>query len=186
MIAGIFGGTFDPPHVGHRELAREALASQLVDEVWLVPCLSHRFGKAPAAFEHRLEMCRLLLTGLAQAKVMDIERRIERPGHTLDLVLALQQEHPGVRFRLLAGADIYRQRHLWHRYDEIARLAPPLYAARAGSPLIPEPTLPPPPQVSSSQLREVLRQGERPEGLVPAGVLDYIFSHGLYAERPDH
>ncbi|MCU0661793.1 MAG: nicotinate-nicotinamide nucleotide adenylyltransferase [Myxococcota bacterium] len=182
MIAGVLGGTFDPPHVGHLGLVRAALISTLVDEVWLAPCWSHRFGKAPAAFEHRVEMCRLLVAEEPRASVTDIERRLERPGHTLDLVLALQRDNPGVQLRLLAGADIYFQQHLWHRYDEIARIAPPLYSARRGAPELPRPFLEAPREVSSSELRQLLRRKERPVDLIPHAVLKYIESHGLYAE----
>jgi nicotinate-nucleotide adenylyltransferase len=183
MIAGVLGGTFDPPHVGHLELGRSALASHLVDEVWLAPCWSHRFGKEPVSFEHRLEMCRLLIEKEALFRVTDVERRLERPGYTLDLVLALRREHPDVELRLIAGADIYFQRHLWHRYDDVARLAPPIYALRKGVPQIPGPCLEAPPEVSSSELRQRLRRKERPEQLVPGPVLDYIARHGLYEKR---
>jgi len=182
MTTGILGGTFDPPHLGHLELASIALASGEVQEVWFVPCLTHRFAKEPAPFEHRLAMCCLMVSGEAAMKVSDMETRLERPGYTLDLVRALRAAHPNLSIRLLAGADIYHERDKWHRYDETAKLAPPLYVARQGVEPIPEPTLPAPHGISSSSIRDALARGERPDDVLSREVLDYIEAHGLYRE----
>ncbi len=183
MVIGIFGGTFDPPHRGHLGVAKNALDSGRVDEVWFVPCLTHRFGKQPAPFEDRLAMCDLLIEGEPMMRVSDMEAKLERPGYTLDLVLALGAAHPGYALRILAGADIYFDRDKWHQYDEIARLAPPLYVAREGVAPIPEPTLPAPAGMSSTELRVVLARGELPVEEVPERVLKYIENHGLYKEE---
>ncbi len=180
MTVGILGGTFDPPHLGHLGVASSALSAGLVDEVWLIPCLSHRFGKSPEPFEHRLAMCELLAGDDSRIRVSDVEARLNRPGYTLDLVRRLQREHPTLAFRLIAGTDIYHEREKWHRYDEVARLAPPIYVARQGEPPIPEPTLAPPPDISSSRIRGALRRGERPEGVTLESVLRYIEAHVLY------
>jgi nicotinate-nucleotide adenylyltransferase len=182
MIVGIFGGTFDPPHVGHLGAARAALDSGEVDEVWLVPVLAHRFEKTPAPFEHRVAMCRLLVAGDDRMKVSEMERELERPGYTLDLVEALRRAHPEASFRLIAGADIYHERYEWHRYDEIAALAPPLYVARGGVAPIPAPTLPEPPPAVASEIRAALARGERPAGVLSGEVLAYIETHQLYGE----
>lgn len=180
MIVGVLGGTFDPPHIGHLGAARAALDSGQVQAVWIVPCVRHAFGKTPAPFEHRLEMCALLVAGEDEIEVSDAESRLAEPGRTLDLVQGLMREHPDHRFRLIAGADIYRERHQWHRYDEVARLAPPIYVARAGIAPIDPPTLPAPPDVSSSDIREQLERRERPAEGVPGPILDYITAHRLY------
>jgi nicotinate-nucleotide adenylyltransferase len=179
-VVGILGGTFDPPHVGHLGVARNVLASGAVEQVWLVPCVEHAFGKQPAAFEHRLALCRLLIEGEPGVTVSDVEAEVDSPGRTLDLVRFLDRVFPGTAFRLIAGSDIYHERQKWHRYDEVARLAPPIYVERAGEAPIPEPTLPAPPAVSSQQIRAALACGERPVELVPARLLDYIEVHRLY------
>lgn len=177
---GVLGGTFDPPHCGHLGVVRVALESGRVDEVWLVPCLRHAFGKQPAPFPHRLEMCRLLIGGEPRARVSDVEAELDRPGRTLELVRLLAERHPGIELRLLAGSDIYHEREKWHRYDEIAALAPPLYVERRGVETIPEPVLEAPPRVSSTELRRLLAEGRRPLELAPAAVLDYALDSGLY------
>lgn len=180
MMIGILGGTFDPPHLGHLIAAKNVLAAGLADEVWLIPCLAHRFGKAPAPFDHRLAMCRLLIEGHLNLRVSDIEVTVNRPGYTIDLVHRLMQAHPENEFRLIAGTDIYHQKDLWHHYDEIARLAPPIYVARQGEPPIPEPVLPAPPDISSHKLREAIAWGETPEDKMPRTVIDYARALGLY------
>ena len=180
MIVGVLGGTFDPPHRGHLGLAHTVLETEQVDEVWLIPCLQHRFRKTPEAFDHRVAMCRLLIAGEPKMKVSIIESTLPRPGYTLELVLALRDRHPDYQFRLLAGADIYFERHKWHRYDEIARLAPPIYVGRRGVPAIAEPTLDAPIEVSSSNLRDALARGERPLEKLTQGVIDYIDAYRLY------
>jgi nicotinate-nucleotide adenylyltransferase len=177
---GILGGTFDPPHVGHLGVVDAALASAEVDRVLLAPCVGHALGKAPAPFAHRLAMCRLLVAGEPRAEVSDAEREIATPGRTLELLGVLRGRHPGATLRLVAGADSYFERDEWYRFDEVARLAPPLWVGRRGVPPIPGPHLPAPPEVASSELRALLAAGGRPEDLGPAAVLDYIAAHGLY------
>jgi nicotinate-nucleotide adenylyltransferase len=180
MRLGVLGGTFDPPHLGHLGVVDSALASGQLDRVLLVPCLAHAFGKAPAPFEHRLAMCRLLAAGEPRAEVSDAERDLAVPGRTLELLRVLRERRPEAALRLVVGSDIWSERDAWHRFDEVARLAPPLWIARAGAPPIPESTLPAPPEISSRAVRAALAAGERPARLVPAAVLDYIAAHGLY------
>ncbi len=184
MRIGIFGGTFDPPHFGHLGVVETVLASAQVDRVLLVPCLAHAFGKTPAPFDHRLAMCRLLVADEPRSDVSDAERAIATPGRTLELLHVLGERHPGSELRLVAGADIHLERDEWYRFDEVIRLAPPLYVGRRGAPPIPEATLPAPSEVSSSEVRSRLAAGERPRTLVPAAVLDYIADHGLYGRTP--
>lgn len=177
---GILGGTFDPPHFGHGSLVEIALASGEVDRLLLVPCLAHAFGKDPAPFDDRLAMCRLLVAGEPRTEVSDAERALATPGRTLDLLRGLGERHPRTAWRLVVGADIYFERDHWHRWEDVARLAPPLYVARRGFPPIPEPTLPAPPEISSAAIRALLAAGARPGHLVPAAVLEYIEARGLY------
>ena len=180
MKVGIFGGTFDPPHLGHLGVASNSISAGLVDEVWMVPCFDHRFAKRPARFEDRIAMCKLLAAGEKRIKVLEIEKELEKSGFTIELVTTLRSRYPVHEFRLLAGADIYHEKNLWHRYDEIVRIAPPIYVAREGVRTIPEPTLPAPVGVESSEIRAALLRGERLVHGITDQVLDYIEAHGLY------
>jgi nicotinate-nucleotide adenylyltransferase len=180
---GVFGGTFDPPHAGHLELALTVLGSGQVDRMLLVPCFRHAFGKAPVAFEHRVAMCALLAESVDGLEVSDAEARLEHPGRTLDLIIALEEAHPGCPLRLVAGGDIYFEREKWYRFLEVERRAPPIYVARRGLPPLPVPSLPAPSEVSSSAIREALAAGRPPRGLLPPAVAEYVERHGLYGVR---
>ena len=179
-FVGIFGGTFDPPHGAHLELARTVLAHGASDRVLFVPCFRHAFGKRPAAFEHRVAMCELLVDGEPRMEVSGLEAAMENPGRTLDLIEALAAARPGDRFRLIAGSDIYCERDKWYRFDEVERRAPPVYVERRGVPPIPVPTLPAPADVSSSAIREQLAKGRGPRELLPPRVAEYVERHRLY------
>ncbi len=181
---GIYGGSFDPPHVGHVLLVSYALSVSALERVIVAPVFSHPFGKDMCAFEHRLEMCERAFSCFTRVEVSDIERTLKRPSYTLNLVEALKARHPEATLRLLMGADLLAQTDRWHRFDRIRELAPPLVAGRAGyarpdvdrdAPLLPE--------VSSTEVREALERGDDVSARVPRGVLDYIRAHGLY--RPD-
>jgi nicotinate-nucleotide adenylyltransferase len=125
-------------------------------------------------------MCGLLIEGDERLKILDIEKELKNPGHTLDLVVALRDGYPGYDFRLILGTDIYYEKERWRSWEELVRMAPPLYVDRKGVKPIPEPTLPAPPGIKSSELRAVLRRGQDTGNAIPKSVLDYILSRGLY------
>jgi nicotinate-nucleotide adenylyltransferase len=153
----------------------------LVQEVWFVPCLTHRFRKKPASFEDRVAMCRLLVTDEQYMKVSSVETRIDRPGYTLSMIENLQTENPHIGFRLLAGTDIYHEKDKWFHYDKIERLAPPIYVERKGVPSIPHAILAGPMEVSSRELRNQLAHGQRPLDKISREVMDYILKYRLYS-----
>ena len=83
----------------------------------------------------------------------------------------------------MIGADILQEQSSWYRFDELARLAPPLVVGRAG---YPSPQgVPELPAVSSSRIRELLARGEDASAWLPAPVLDYIRAAGLYGAAPE-
>ncbi len=180
MRIGVFGGTFDPPHMGHLELSQIALESGLVDCVMFVPCLRHALGKIPAGFEHRLAMCKVLVESESNMEVSDIESRLDTGGRTLDLLKALGQEFPDDNLRLIAGTDIYHERDRWYRFDEVARLAPPIYVERLGAAPIPHETLTAPRMVSSNEIRRAISEGRLPGEWIAKVVAAYIVQNHLY------
>ena len=179
-VVGVFGGTFDPPHAAHLELARIVLEHGAADRILFVPCFRHAFTKCPAAFAHRVAMCELLVADEPRMEVSRIEETLANPGRTLDVVEALEAARPGDRLRLVVGGDIFFEREKWYRYEEIERRAPPVYVARRGVPAIPLPALPAPADLRSSSIRERIAAGADPRGLLPARVAEYIVRHGLY------
>jgi nicotinate-nucleotide adenylyltransferase len=158
MNVALFGGSFDPPHVGHVLAAVYALSTGPFERVLVVPVLSHAFGKRLVAYEHRVAMTRLALEGIHGAEVSTIESHLGAPSRTLRTVQHLRSAHPEFRLRLLIGADVHLERHEWFGYDELEKLAPPFVLGRLGveNPDAPESVLP---SVSSTTVRELLGKG---------------------------
>lgn len=177
---GVFGGTFDPPHVAHLEIASEVKDTGLVDKVLMVPCFRHVFDKKPVSFYHRIQMCRQLVNGVDFIEVSDIEKKMETPGRSLALIEALEGLYPTCTFRLVLGADIYLEKDKWHRFDLIEQKASPIYFARKGVSVAKEGWLRAPTDVSSSEIRERLQRHESTAGLTTEAVLAYIVEHQLY------
>jgi nicotinate-nucleotide adenylyltransferase len=175
---GLFGGSFDPPHVGHAMVVSWLLWTEQVDEVWLMPAFEHPLDKALIPFAHRVKACQALASLFpSQVKVCEVERDLPRPSYTLNSLEALSVAHPETQFRLVAGSDILDQVDAWHKWDEITARFSPILVSRAGYRQLPE--SPVFPAVSSTAIREAISQGRTVEQLVPAGVLKAI--SGLYS-----
>ena len=174
----IYGGSFDPPHVAHTLVCAYVLAAHEVERVLVVPTRRHPFDKPLAPFEHRLRMCELAFADLRRVEISDIERELPEPSLTLRTLQALQASMPGASLRLVIGSDVLRETARWHEFDAVAALAPPLVIARAGYPA-PDGG-PPLPEVSSTEIRQRLRDGLATEGLLSSAVAAHAAEHGLY------
>ncbi len=194
----VFGGSFNPPHVGHVLGVVYALSTAPIDEVMVVPVYRHPFAKELAPYPDRLAMCRLALGWLPRVSVSTVEEELGGDSLTLRTVEHLTAAHPSWSLRLLIGADVLGDLPKWHRWDRISAIAPPLVMGRSGVPspdaavtwvgaerdgAPPEPVLP---CVSSTGIRAAIASGgvRAVRGLVPARVLDHIEAHGLYGARP--
>ena len=185
---GLFGGSFNPPHVAHQLVALYVLETQ-VDEVWFVPTYTHPFAKQLAPYDHRVAMCELAAAPLgARARVSRAEQELAaKPdfvaSRTLDLVDHLSAQHPDAQMHLVIGADILGETDKWYRWDEVARRAPPILLGRAGY-VIPAGSVQTGvemPEISATRVRELLAaQDPAVSSLLPATVLGYIARHGLY------
>lgn len=176
----VYGGSFDPPHVGHFLVASWVAGAMGVDEVLFVPTAHHSLGKeATASHEHRVAMCELVAARIPGARVSSIEIDLPRPSRTLPLLQALNARHPSTHLRLVVGADIAAETHRWHRWDEIVRMAPPIWVGRVGYPH-PHGAVVDFPDVSSTEVRSRLATNRSVHGLVLDSVRDYIDLHELY------
>ena len=183
MRLGLYGGSFDPPHVGHQLAMLFALATARIDGLVMVPCFRHPFDKKLRPYAHRLEMSRLAAEPLGPlVEVSDIERRLGGESRTLNTIKALHAERPEARICLIIGADLLSERERWYGYPEIERLVDFIIVGRSGHTppeLGVEVTLP---DVSSSEIRARLARGGDVSRLVPSSVVDYIAAHGLYRD----
>ena len=190
---GLFGGTFDPPHLGHLCIALWARGRLRLDEVVLVPAGQppHKAGRPVTRAAHRLAMTRLAVKDLEGFRVSTLEVRRRGPSFTVDTLRAWRRAQPRARLYLILGADGLAEFRSWHEPAEIARLATLVVAGRPGSrrshalhPGIPHarvlwldnPTL----AVSSSAVRARARRGLSLAHDVPGSVARYVARHRLY------
>ena len=134
MRIGVFGGAFDPPHLGHLALAQAAVAQLRLAQLRVVPTgepLHKRRTLTEAG--HRLAMCELAFADVPQARVDACEIERSGPSFTVDTLEALQREHPSAQLCLLIGQDQAQTLQHWHRASDLARLAIIYVAARPAS-----------------------------------------------------
>lgn len=181
----LFGGSFNPPHVGHVMVATWLLSADRADEVWLLPTGTHAFGKSLAPFADRADMARAAVALLGKsARVDEIEGEREGPSYMIDTVELLLSRHPDLAFTLVVGTDILAERTKWKAFDRLVTLVellPVRRAGIAGSEIV-DPKAPAPlfPEVSSSDVRARLAEGKPVDGLVPKAVLDIVKARQLY------
>jgi nicotinate-nucleotide adenylyltransferase len=180
MRVAIFGGSFNPPHIGHQLAALYVLETHAVDALWFVPTFEHPFDKPLIPFSERAEMCRLAAAALgARASVSDIEARLGGPSHTLRTVERLRLDRPGARFSLVIGADLVPEVDGWHGSGELRKAVDFIVVNRSGHGAD-QSILPAMPAVSSTAIRDALENGRDVSRWVARSVLDYIGSRGLY------
>ncbi|MBI3736506.1 nicotinate (nicotinamide) nucleotide adenylyltransferase [Candidatus Sumerlaeota bacterium] len=192
-IIGLFGGSFNPPHVAHVLAAGWALSAGGMDEIWVIPTGGHPFGKSLAPFEDRLAMCELAFSCYgARIRVLDIERE-PRVHYSVETVETLTRENPDCEFRWIIGSDALEQSREWREFDRLAKMAPPLVIGRMGhSARAAQEKLKSQyeisafalPDISSTLIRDRL-SGQAPAsedlaGLIPGSVLRHIRAHHLY------
>lgn len=141
----LFGGSFNPPHQGHLEIARRVASRTTIDEVWVLPVWRHPFRKKLPAFEKRMGECRRFFLG-KKIKVKPYEKRPGATGHTIDLLLFLRRKFPSTRFWWVLGSDAYAQRKRWRRFGLIRKLARLI--------IIPRGPRSPIPNIASRRLRQ--------------------------------
>lgn len=176
----IYGGSFDPPHLGHVLSIAWTLAATDTDEVWIVPTWNHAFGKKHGAtFEQRMSMCVLAFECFRHVEVLDVERRLGGVSRTLETLQILVKEHPSAAFRLLVGADVLPTTDRWYRWEDVVKIAPPLVVGREGYPA-PKHCPISIPNINSTEIRSRLAGSDDLSGLVPKAVLELVRSQDLY------
>jgi nicotinate-nucleotide adenylyltransferase len=181
----LFGGSFNPPHMGHVYVIAHVLATEGVDELWLVPTHTHAFGKALAPFPTRLGMCRMVAELFTdRVRASSVEGDLARKGkenRTVDTLAHLAEAYPSHRFSLVIGSDLLAEIEKWKEADRIREMARLIVIHRAGHP-VPD-AGPPIPDVSSTWIRERLARRESVKGWVPSAVAEACESGGWYRDE---
>lgn len=193
MDVALFGGSFDPPHVGHLLAAAYVLATEPVDELWLVPVFEHPFGKKfRGPYQHRVHLCEEALEtlGLARAKVSRLEAELAAlggEGRTVDLLEHLKLTRPQDRFSLVIGSDLLAETAQWKRFDRVRELARLIVLERGGhqahAPLSGDAAGPVIIEVSSTLVRALLAEGKDASRYLARRVLSEIEREGHYCAR---
>ncbi len=172
----VYGGSFNPPHVGHAMVASWLLWTELVDELWLLPVYRHAFDglhdKKLTSFEQRCAWCEALADSVSpEVKVCRVEAELATPSYTIDTLRHLRAKFSDCQFRLVVGSDVLPQLPKWRDWESIEDEFSPIIVARAGYPTEKELDSPVFPGVSSSEIRSRLEAGLDISHLVPASVL---------------
>jgi nicotinate-nucleotide adenylyltransferase len=196
----VFGGTFDPVHLGHLILAEQAREQARLDEVWFIPAASppHKQGQQITPFAQRVEMLSLAVAGNPAFRIDELEKGRPGPSYTADTLAELRRLNPETDVHLLIGSDCLPDLPHWHEPARILQLAGLLVAARPGwkvmtgeelrsSLCLPE-TVPLRYQVvevplidtASRDLRRRAEEGRSLRYLVPRAVECYILEKRLY------
>jgi nicotinate-nucleotide adenylyltransferase len=185
---GVFGGTFDPVHVGHVVVATEVRAQLGLDRVLLVVAGDpwQKRGQVVAPAHQRLQLVEAAVDGIEGVEASAIEIERDAPSVTADTLEALAG--PGRELFLVLGADAVINMPTWRRLDETRALATVVVVERLGDAHA-EPPGPgwqvqrveiPRLDIASTELRHRLRHGRPVDGLVPPAVVRAIRAHGLY------
>lgn len=189
MRLGLFGGSFNPVHLGHLLVAQAAREEVGLDRVAFIPAAQSPFkpGVELAPANLRLRMLRLALAGRSFCEVDDQEIARGGVSFTIDTVRTYRQRNAGAELFYLIGADHVPQLSKWREAAELARLVEFIVIPRPGE----VPVDPPEPfrvralrgfplAVSSSQIRQRIKSGLSIDALVPAAVAEVIRNNRLY------
>jgi nicotinate-nucleotide adenylyltransferase len=200
MRMGVFGGTFDPIHVGHLIAAEQCREQAQLDQVRFVPAARppHKQDRPITPFHHRAEMLRLAVAGQRAFVVDELENEGQGPSYTADTLAELHRRFPDAELQFILGTDGLPDLAHWHEPERIFRLAGLLVVTRPGWSLDPEKHLRealrlpagvtlsmqvvemPGCDISSRDLRARVASDRSIRYQVPRAVECYIETHGLY------
>jgi nicotinate-nucleotide adenylyltransferase len=186
---GLFGGSFDPVHLGHLLVAEAACEELSLERLFFIPAAQSPFKPAsePASAAWRLRMLRLALAGKSNCEIDAQELQRGGISFSIDTVRDYTKRFPGAKLFYLIGADHVPTLPQWREADELARLVQFLVIPRPGETAAP--SLPPfriqvlggwPLKLSSSQIRARVAAGKSVEHLLPFGVGEVIHQAELY------
>ena len=164
----LYGGSFNPPHVGHVMVASWVLWTGRADQVWWTPCFAHPFGKELAPFSERVRWLEMLLDEHRGMQVCRVESELSGTTYTVDVLDCLAARHPNASFRLLLGSDNLASLHRWKESQRLVDSYAPIIVGRVGYPC--EQDTVEFPGVSSTEVRDRLATGRSVDHLVPARI----------------
>ncbi|GEL77521.1 putative nicotinate-nucleotide adenylyltransferase [Tenuibacillus multivorans] len=181
---GLFGGTFDPPHIGHVKLAETVLRALELDEVWFIPTYQPPHKQNAAADPNsRLEMLRLILKDQENFNISTIEYELKGKSYTYHTMVKLKEQYPSAQFYFIIGGDMVDYLPNWYRIQDLKKVVKFVGVTRKEYEdvrdenvlMVEMEDMP----ISSTEIRHQLKKGNQPEGL-SEDVLQYIRENHLY------
>ncbi len=187
MKIGIFGGTFNPLHIGHLILAEEAREKLGLEKIIFVPANlpPHKDNRDIAAGSHRLKMLKLSIKGNKYFGVSDIEIRRQGRSYTIDTIREFKQKYPADELYFIIGSDLLKYLDEWKDLAEINKMVKFIAATRPGYPLEKIPVYIRTlgiraVDISGFEVRRCIKEEKSFRYLVPEAVFNYINKEGLY------
>lgn len=189
---GIFGGSFNPIHLGHTALAAYICEQELVDEVWLMvsPQNPLKCDLTLLDENERLTMARLAVTPYPMLRASDFEFTLPRPSYTYHTLQALRKAYPEHEFSLIIGEDNWQCFDRWYRGEDIARETPIIVyprneveskenfsTANFQLSILKDPPLLP---YSSTEIRQLIAEGKEASHMLHPDVAQYIKENRHY------
>jgi len=185
---GLYGGSFDPFHLGHFIGAQDALEQVKLDELIFIPCAQspHKPNQEPTSAHHRLRMIQVAIRGYGGFSVSDCEIKRGAPSFAIDTVHYFKEQRPRSQFFWLIGLDQLILLRTWKDYELLRKLITFVVMERPGSKraaprrgviYLPQPRLI---AISSTEIRNRVKKQQMIDHLVPALVARYIDQHSLY------
>lgn len=191
MNIGIYGGTFNPPHIGHLITAESVKETVRFDRILFIPSYitPHKNEGEEHLSHHRFEMIKLAVKNNPSFQVSDIEISKNEISYTITTLEYLLSKYPDSKFSIIIGMDNYITFHLWKEPKRILQLASLIVMNRPQYPrkvneligttnttFVDVPNI----GISSSEIRQKVKEGKSIKYLVPDSVEQYIIEHQLY------
>lgn len=193
----IFGGTFNPFHIGHYEMLKALQKDSNIDEIFLMPDRNppHKLCDFLAEDKDRIEMCRLVTEDFGKARLCLIEFEREGKSYSYDTVLELKKRYPQKKFSFVCGGDMLVIFEKWYKYEELMREVPFIVFKRTDTDsllfdeaadrlrkkgmkiTVMNEVIS---TVSSTEIRNDFKKAKQ---LLPKAVFDYLIQRGVYNEQ---
>ncbi len=200
LRVGIYGGTFAPIHNGHVAAAKAFMEQMKLDYLFVIPTYlpPHKQIDASDSPLYRMKMCELAFEGVDGVVISDVEISRGGKSYTYDTLKELQR--PDTRLFLLCGTDMVLTFDRWYRFEDIFKMCYPTYVRREDDPILTKRIVAKigeyyekygvmfrrivtdPIELSSTEIRQAVKEGKDISSMVPEGVARFIREHGLYRE----
>jgi nicotinate-nucleotide adenylyltransferase len=188
MRVGLYFGSFNPIHIGHCIIASHIAQNTPVDQVWFIVSPQNPFKPSASLLNeyHRLHLAQLAVEGEKSLKVVDIEFNLPRPSYTIDTMTYLEEKYPGYQFSIILGGDSFQNLHKWKNAEILTQRYTFYVYQRPGFNMVNSPGIKtvlldaPLLQISSTQIREMIKNGKSIRYLVPDKVREEIELYKYY------